>query len=387
MPEALPGTRWIRRNGKHAGAEIEVDHVTDTAVFLKEVAGGAAMGKQKLDQSAMHRMTIGSFKVTYTAKKDLTAPNGHLGGGFRRRGTKPELIELPPATPPLQLNGYVLAGKTNLNIEVLEVTPAMAKAWLERGGINRKPTGRLIARIAAAIRRGEWMLTGDSIKLDEKQRVVDGQHRLLAIIEAGIAVTSLVVRNVANEAQDVIDTGRSRQASDVLSMHGFANTTTTASAVKSMMVIERFGRLNVNSREVNVLLSNAAVLRYTQQHKPELTEAVRTAEALRVNARLGGGSGLLSTFIVLIRRVDTDAADWFLAALETGANLDVTSPILKLRTRLLGERHSGRGSGGINKGSREALLAMCLKAWNAWRADQPMRMLVWKEREDFPIAV
>lgn len=385
MPQALPGTRWIRRNGKHAGAEVEIDRVTDTAVHLRDVGGGAAQGKQKIDPSQLHRMTLGSFKVTYTAKKDL-ANGDSLGGGFRRRGTKPQPLELPSASPPLQLNGYVLAGKSELNIEVLEISPEMARAWLDRGGINRKPSARLVARIAAAIRRGEWILTGDSIKLDDQQRVVDGQHRLLGIIEAGISVTSLVVRNVANEAQDVIDTGRSRQANDVLAMHGYVSTTALASTAKLLMLLERFGRINVSSREANLLVSNAAVLRYVQRHK-ELIEAVRTAERLRGNGNLGGGGGLLGAFITLIRRVDTDAAEWFIVALESGANLDANSPILKLRTRLLAERHGGRGSGVKLPNARETLLALCLKAWNAWRTDTPVQMLIWRDREDFPVAV
>jgi hypothetical protein len=386
MVALLPGSRWIRRNGKHAGSEIVVDHVTDTAVFLRELGGGAAMGKQKVDQSAVHRMTTGSFKVTYTAKRELEASNGHGGGSFRRHATAPTAIqdELPLASPPLQLNGYVFSGGSQLNIEVQEITPDMARSWLARGGTNRKLTARLVARIAAAIRRGEWILTGDSIKLDSEQRVIDGQHRLQAIVEAGIPVTSVVVRNVESEAQDVIDTGRSRAATDVLSLHGYANTTAIAACVKLLLMIERFGRTNVSSRQANLLVSNTNILRYTEQH-PDVLDGVQAANNLRSAGGLGGGGGLLAVFVVLISRVDAEAAHWFVASLETGANLEVTSPILKLRTRLLAERHTGRGSGIHGQDAREALLAMCIKAWNAWRRGESMQMLIWRERESFPV--
>jgi hypothetical protein len=259
----------------------------------------------------------------------------------------------------------------------------MAKAWLARGGINRKPSMRLVARIAAAIRRGEWKLTGDSIKLDVEQRVIDGQHRLLAIIEAGVPVTVLVVRNVPNEAQDVIDTGRTRVASDVLSMHGFGSTVGMAAAAKLLMIIERFGHPAVSSREVNLLISNASVLRYVQEHADDLKEAVRVADNLRATGHLGGGTGLLAAFATMIRRADAEAAEWFLAALLSGANLDTDSPILRLRTRLLSERQGHRI--GTSPPEREALLAICIKAWNAWRRNESMKMLVWRESQGFPV--
>lgn len=383
VPGPPSGTRWLRRNGPHAGAEIEVDHTTDNAVFVREVGGGNAGGKQKLDQSQIHRLTLASFSSMYVAPAVATG----AGNGYRKVHAKQAPAELPPVAKPLQLNGYVLRGATNLNIEVLTITPDMAKAWLERGGRNRKPIQRTVMRYAAAIRRGEWILTGDSIKLDQEQRVIDGQHRLLAIVASGVSITSLVVRNVEVEAQDVIDTGKSRTARDVLSMHGFKHSPTgVAAAAKMLMAIEQFGRPNASSRQLNVALSNATVLQYAMKHL-DLVEGVERAYSLRQSAGFGGGDGLLGAFITLIYRAQREDADDFLEALESGANLEAGSPVLLLRTRLLNERHSGRGTGMHRQADRETLLAMCVKAWNLWRAEQPAKILIWRESEGFPKAV
>ena len=66
--------------------------------------------------------------------------------------------------------------------------------------------------MTATIQRGEWQLTGEAIKLDDEGRVRDGQNRLHAIVQAGTPVRSVVARGVSEDAFDVMDTGRSRNA-------------------------------------------------------------------------------------------------------------------------------------------------------------------------------
>jgi hypothetical protein len=79
----------------------------------------------------------------------------------------------------------------HLDLEIVTITPDPAQDWLDRGGTNRKITRRHIEAMTAAIRRGEWQLTGEAIKLDGEGRVRNGQNRLHAIVEAGILVSRL----------------------------------------------------------------------------------------------------------------------------------------------------------------------------------------------------
>ena len=381
----LPGTRWVSKRGKHAGLEVEIDHVSDISVFYKVLGGQTAdnWGKGKTDASKTNRLAVSSFRTLYAAKGTLLDAETRTGVAFRRvYRKKPVEEELPAASPPLTLNGYVMTGGTPLNIEVTEITPDMAKAWLDRGGRNRKVSERLVSRLAAAIRRGEWMLTGDSIKLDKAQQIIDGQHRLHAIIMAGIAVTSLVVRNVGDEAQNVIDTGRPRQASDVLAMHGVPSSIAMASTARLLMIHEHYGRINVSNRQVNLMLSNANILAYVQAHLDELIHTVHLADGIR-SAGLAGGSGLLGAAITLLRRIDAEACEQFCEALQFGADLAADSPILKLRNRLMSERRDTRIGGSL--ADRELLMALFIRAWNAWRRGERLQLLIWRERtEPFP---
>lgn len=379
----LPGSRWVARRGKHAGGEVVIDHVSDISVFFKHLGGGENWGNQKSDDSKVNRVTVSSFRGQYIAKGTLVDAETNGGRAFRRvAAPKPKLVvdELPAPSAPLALNGYVMTG-TPLNIEVLEITPDMAGAWLERGGRNRKVSQRLVTRLASAIRRGEWILTGDSIKLDAQQQVVDGQHRLHAIVMAGIAVTSLVVRNVGAAAQDVIDTGRPRLAADVLAMHGHPSGPALAAAARLVMIYEHFGRINVSNREVNVLVSNTAILHYVEAH-PDVLDAVHLADSLR-SAGLGGGTGSLGGVLTVLLRKDAEATREFAYSLASGANLAVNSPILKLRNRLVSERRESRLMGTL--ADREMLWALAFRAWNNWRQGREVSILIWRPgTEPFP---
>jgi hypothetical protein len=65
------------------------------------------------------------------------------------------------------------------------------------------------------------LLDRPSIKLDDDGRVRDGHNRLHAIVQAGIPVRSVVATGVSEDGFDVMDTGRSRNAADLLHIHGY----------------------------------------------------------------------------------------------------------------------------------------------------------------------
>src|SRR5690242_1675178 len=131
------------------------------------------------------------------------------------------------------------APRPELQLEIMTITPEIAQEWLDRGGTNRKITRRRIDAMAAAIQRGEWQLTGEAIKLDSQGRVRDGQNRLHAIVQADIPVRSVVAHGVGEDAFDVMDTGRSRNAADVLHIHGYPSQNALAAAARGLMFVER----------------------------------------------------------------------------------------------------------------------------------------------------
>jgi len=101
---------------------------------------------------------------------------------------------------------------------IIIITPEQAKKWLEKnnggGKGNRKVSQRQLTFLTESILRGQWVLNGETIKIGKDGSVIDGQHRLMAIVKSGMSVASLVVFDCDLESYNTIDKGRARTAGE-----------------------------------------------------------------------------------------------------------------------------------------------------------------------------
>jgi hypothetical protein len=92
-----------------------------------------------------------------------------------------------------------------IKTEMVVVTPEMASKFLENNHGNRRLVKRHIAEIRDAILVGEWVTHHQGIAIDGNGRLLDGQHRLAAIVAANTGVSMLVSYNVPETAFPMID--------------------------------------------------------------------------------------------------------------------------------------------------------------------------------------
>lgn len=252
---------------------------------------------------------------------------------------------------------------SEMSFEVVTVTPTMAEAWLGKNRHNRNVRPQDVIRYARAMSNGEWMLTGEALKFSADGSLVDGQHRLLAVIEAGRPVTFLVIKGLPSSVQDVLDTGRARTAGDQLAIHGYANPTTAAAAARVALLYEsdRFYtervKKAVSHREILDFCEGNSLLAFATSRSSQISKSVDVRPSIAA-----------MTFYELLK-VDSDAAVEFFDRLSDGANLPTGSPILALRARaraLRGERA---------RLPDEALVSMVFRTWNAWRKNRRLTLL------------
>ena len=114
-----------------------------------------------------------------------------------------------------------------MRTELLLVTPEMANSFLaasaaaeqaaEDNGVvlkNRNFRPRWSEEIARRITAGEWDTTHQGIALSSSGFILDGQHRLPAIVAAGIPVLMNVTFDVPDSAFSQIDGGEPRSLAD-----------------------------------------------------------------------------------------------------------------------------------------------------------------------------
>lgn len=108
-----------------------------------------------------------------------------------------------------------------MEIKETLISPATAIAWLEGNTHNRALRDSAVQRYARDMKAGRWRLTHQGIAFGPDGKLIDGQHRLWAIVEADTPIRMMVARGVSADAQAVIDDNLPRTAVDALKLrHG-----------------------------------------------------------------------------------------------------------------------------------------------------------------------
>jgi len=123
------------------------------------------------------------------------------------------------------------------------INPAKAEELLKQNTSNRRLNDAVVAHYANQMSNGTWPFTGHPIVIGISGRLLDGQHRLKAIIKANVSMPMLVVRGIENEADafDAIDTGKLRSSGDVLSAKGYKQSHALAAIARVIIRYERLG--------------------------------------------------------------------------------------------------------------------------------------------------
>lgn len=143
---------------------------------------------------------------------------------------------------PSKAKGYVTSSRTQVaeHVERILVTPNVAQAWLDKNAKNRKMSSSHVGKLARDMAKGRWRYSGEAIKFDGAGNLIDGQHRLAACVKADTPFETLVIYNLAGDAQVVLDSGKSRSASDVMSLDGAHYANHLAAACR-LLAAERDG--------------------------------------------------------------------------------------------------------------------------------------------------
>lgn len=242
-------------------------------------------------------------------------------------------------------------------VEILNVSPELAESWLARNTNNRNLRKAVIAGYARDMLAGEWLLNGETIKFDTRGHLIDGQHRLSAIVLAETTAPMIIVRGVQDDVMDTVDAGAKRSYADALKIQGEGNTTTLAAIARRAVMWSKGARTNTGAirptpREMNAFVDS----------NPQIRASAEIA--VRYSSRTLLPASVIGLCHWLFSAIDADDADWFLARIADGDGLPANHPIAALRARIVKMRLSG---GRVNE--TEAL-ALTIYAWNAHRSGE-----------------
>lgn len=137
-----------------------------------------------------------------------------LGGGikFAKKGEDTVAYDLPV---PSSLAGNAATLSNGWSVSIVNVTPDVAREMLAKNTSNRSVKKSAVVRYATIMKSGNWTLSPDGIVFSA-DRLIQGQHRLHAVIFANVTVDFIVWTNVGDDVFSVLDRGVTRSASDAL---------------------------------------------------------------------------------------------------------------------------------------------------------------------------
>lgn len=136
------------------------------------------------------------------------------------------------------LDRQLKLGRSTRSTFVHRVTPTLAAAMLERNSGNRPLNQSQVARHIDRLKRGDFVLHHHGIAFAKDGCLNDGQHRLTAIRESGIAADLQVTFGAERQEFSVIDQGRSRTAGDMLAILGETNCNHRAAIAKVLLTVK-----------------------------------------------------------------------------------------------------------------------------------------------------
>lgn len=272
----------------------------------------------------------------------------------------------------------------SINTTVMSIGPDDAFELMKNRAHQRRVSKRLVTRYARDMSAGRWRLSGATISIwsDEdgiwgpkgELYVLNGQHRLLAVIESGTTQDFLVVYEEDPEVFGTYDTGLTRTIGTLVGL-AIGGENSQAISVMAGMVLhyERHPKEYWST----ILVSKAEIVEWVAlQDRERLNQCIRDYGTLRAQVKELGH--WYSALDYLVHTHSAHANRWleFHEAVVHGEQLSSGDARLTLRNYLIrGQRTRG------DRWERQVGLAVGIKAWNAFITDTPRQALMFRRDE------
>lgn len=264
-----------------------------------------------------------------------------------------------------------------MKIEKKTITPSIAKSMLEKNTNNRNCSQKTVTMYVNSMRKGLWKEdTFEMIKISKSGRILDGQHRLQAIIKSNMAINFHIAYDVADSVFDVLDTGKKRNAGDVFKINNIKNSRVVPSIIQLYFSLKN----SYNIRSQQLTKSNSELILIYEEN-PTYWDSVATKTlGWYHNFSKIIAPQFIGGLFAYFHDINKDDAAIFIEELTSG--ISNNNSILILRKRLIDDKVS------IRKISPEIKLALIIKTWNFYRTNKKISVLKFDQiNEPFPTAI
>lgn len=264
-------------------------------------------------------------------------------------------------------------GKVTMNLKM--VTPEIAKEYLTKNTNNRPVSLKTVEYYAEQMRKGLWTVTPESISFDKFGRLLNGQHRLNAIIVSGVAQQLWIGEGYDPDILMKLDKGKGRSTSDDLYIKGVPNYRVIATGLSVYMRMVRINSSMVDTKSTNDKYSYSSEEVFNEYKSDSLydTFATDASKFYSMNKfRLYSKTEYFAwlSFLVKVKKHSYEKVTDFFKELNTHSKTEI---INELKSKLIEDRNKK----SVNKFTTQYKQKMLIKCWNEYiKGNNPKKINV-----------
>lgn len=254
----------------------------------------------------------------------------------------------------------------------MTITPSMASDMLAYNTRNRHVAQAVLKQYVGQMKLGQWRYTRVPI-IFSTERLIDGQHRLEACVEAQVSIVADVVFGADDAAFAFIDVGKRRTTGDIFSINGVPHANSIAAATKWLW---KYNDNRYMGHGGGNFLSAAQTYDY-----------FLTLDGLHASINIGRTVGhskiapgaMMAAIHYLCANKNRALADQFFDILASGFGASgKLDPPFVLRNKLIANLATE------TRYSSQAIGALTINAWNMYRTNRSGRGLKIDRDKPFP---
>jgi hypothetical protein len=259
------------------------------------------------------------------------------------------------------------------------ITPSIAAKYLEANISNRRVKMPVLIQYANDMLNGRWKEdTGETIKISKTGVVLDGQHRLMAILKSKCCIFLTVVTDLEDSVFDVLDTGSRRNSSDIFKVKGVKQENIIPSIIGIYNLLSSGRKFGAQK---NYNATNAMLLeQYFEDEIFWQSVARQSSSWYKAFAKILQPS-FIGGFYAFFLDLNHDQANSFMSQLLTGTGV-TNNVVVLLRNKLMQDKMSTK------KIPTNLKFALIIKTWNYFIKNETPKILKFDAiQEEYPTAI
>ena len=256
----------------------------------------------------------------------------------------------------------------------ISVNPDIAQRWLRGNVVNRSLRAAKVQQYAADMAAGRWNFSESAICFSPDGQLLNGQHRLHAIVASGTSVVLLVIRNMPADAMVTMDIGSARTAADALKFVGEAHQALLAATLKLCLLVDTkriYRDTRLQAVSPGELIDFLAV-------NPEVRASVASAASNRKGIDCTP-SAMACAHWLIANAAGRGMADHYFGQLSSRSNEPDGSAVLAVDSRLREIRRLKATH------SQREYVYLLVKGWNHYAKGNSVRSLPIRPKGEFRI--